>query len=149
MRSGQEVIHWLEVGAGARWIRLAALLAGTLALSLLVAWKQFHGPTSEATLLQAEVGRQLAAGHGFSTLVNYPQTIAVLQQRGERFDPNRPAPELHNAPFYSMVLASALRLLPEQRRAALFATPPTPPDGFAADYFLLAVNLLLPGWLPG
>ena len=40
-RTAQEFIHWLEVGGGARWIRLAALLAGTLALSLLVAFKLF------------------------------------------------------------------------------------------------------------
>ncbi len=65
------------------------MLAGTLALSLLVAWKQFHGPTSEATLVQADMGRQLARGEGFTTLVNYPQTAAVLQRRGVRFDPQQ------------------------------------------------------------
>ena len=54
MKSAQEFMHWLEVGAGARWIRRAAILAGTLALSLLVAWKQFHGPVSELTLRQAD-----------------------------------------------------------------------------------------------
>lgn len=143
LRTGQEFIHWLEIGAGARWIRLAAMIAGTLALSLLVAWKQFHGPTSEATLLQADVGRQLARGEGFTTLVNYPQTAAVLQNRGGRFDPKQPYPELHEAPFYSIVIAGTLRLLPENKRAALFASTPAPPDGFAGDYFLLGLNLVL------
>ena len=84
MKSGQEFMHWLEIGAGARWIRLAAILAGTFGLSLLVAWKQFHGPASEATLRQADVGRQLANGHGFTTLVNFPQSVAVLERRGIR-----------------------------------------------------------------
>ena len=70
MKTAQGFIHWLEVGGGARWIRAAAVVAGTLALSLLVAWKQFHGPASEATLIQADVGRQLARGEGFTTLVN-------------------------------------------------------------------------------
>jgi len=110
---------------------------------LLIAWKQFHGPASEATLGQADVGRQLAAGAGFTTLVNYPQAVAVLQSRGVPFDPAQPNPELHQAPLYSLVIAGALRLLPQAQRTALFASPPTPPDGFAADYFLLGLNLVL------
>ncbi|MBI4625902.1 MAG: glycosyltransferase family 39 protein [Verrucomicrobia bacterium] len=142
-RTAQEFIHWLEMGRGALWIRLAAVLAGALALSLLVAWKQFRGPTSEATLIQADTGRQLARGEGFSTLVNFPQTVAVLRARGVRFDPQQPYPELHQAPLYSLVIAGALRLVPAARREALFASAPVPPDGFAADYFLLGLNLAL------
>ncbi|MSU23839.1 MAG: hypothetical protein EXS32_08460 [Opitutus sp.] len=142
-RTAQEFIHWLELGGGARWIRVAALLAGTLVLSLLVAWKQFHGPTAEATLAQADTGRQLARGAGFTTLVNYPQTVAFFQKSGTRFDPQQPYPDLHQAPLYSLVIAGALWVLPEAKREALFASPPVPPDGFAADYFLLGINLLL------
>jgi hypothetical protein len=142
-RTAQEFIHWLELGGGARWIRLAAVLVGTLVLSLLVAWKQFHGPVSERTLAQANVGRQLARGEGFSTLVNYPQTAAFLRARGLRFDPARPYPELHQAPLYPLVIAGALRALPSSAREGLFAKPPEPPDGFAADYFLLGLNLVL------
>ena len=142
-RSAQELIHWLEVGHGARWVRLAAMLAGTLALSLVVAWKQFRGPMTETTLIQADMGRQLARGAGFTTLVNFPQTSAVLTARGVRFDPHRPYPELHHAPLYSIVIASALRLVPAAKREALFSTPPVPPDGFGADYFLLGLNLVL------
>ncbi len=142
-RTAQELIHWLEVGAGARWIGLAAVFAGTLALSLLVAWKQFHGPASETTLLQADVGRQLARGAGFTTQVNFPRTAAVLAADGRRFDPARPYPELHHAPLYPLAIAGALRLLPEGPRAALFASPPVPPDGFGADYLLLGLNLAL------
>lgn len=142
-RTAQEFIHWLELGAGARWIRRAAVVVGTLALSVLVAWKQFHGPVSEPTLLQADTGRQLARGEGFTTLVNYPQTSAFLQQRGRRFDPAKAYPELHHAPLYSMVIAGALRLIPATQREALFSSPPVPPDGFRGDYFLLGLNLVL------
>lgn len=142
-RSAQELIHWLEVGGGARWIRLAAMVAGTLALSILVAWKQFHGPVSESTLVQADTGRQLAAGGGFTTNVNYPQSAAVLRARGVRFDPKLAYPELHHAPLYSVVIAGGLRLLPKATREGLFTAAPVPPDGFAGDYFLLGLNLLL------
>ena len=142
-RNAQELIHWIEEGAGARWIWRAALLAGIVVLSLIVAWKQFHGPVSESTLVQADVGRQLARGEGFTTLVNYPQTMAFLQTRGVRFDPRKPYPELHHAPLYSLAIAAGLRLLPATTRMALFATAPAPPDGFGGDYFLLGLNLAL------
>lgn len=142
-QTAQELIHWLEVGGGARTIRLAAVLAGTLALSLLVAFKQFHGPVSEVTLIQADTGRQLARGAGFTTNVNYPQAVAFLQKRGAKFEASKPYPELYQAPLYPLVIAGALRLVPQTRRDALFASAPSPPDGFAADYFLLGLNLLL------
>lgn len=143
MRTTQEFIHWLEVGAGARAIGLAAIIAGAISLSLLVSWKQFHGPVSESTLLQADVGRQLARGEGFTTRVNYPQTAAFLAARGEAFDPRRPYPELHHAPLYPLAIAGALRLLPATVRERIFSTAPVPPDGFGGDYLLLGLNLIL------
>jgi hypothetical protein len=142
-KTTQEIVHWLEIGAGARWIRLGAVLAGGLVLSLLVAWKQFHGPLTEGTLLQADLGRQLASGAGFTTLVNYPQTAAVMARRGQRFDPDRPYPELSQAPLYALVIAGGLRVLPAGLRESLFTRVPVPPDGFGGDYFLLGLNLVL------
>jgi hypothetical protein len=143
MRSSQEFIHWLEMGEGARWVRRAAVIAATIALSLLIAWKQFHGPETEATLEQADVGRQLARGQGFSTLINYPQTAAVLRERGGHFDPQTPMPELHQAPLYSVVIGAVLKAFPPAKRAALFEAPANVSDGFGADYVLLAINLFL------
>lgn len=111
-KTAQELIHWLEEGAGARGVALAAVLAVTVALSLRLAWVQFHGPASEATLVQADMGRQLARGEGFTTLVNYPQAAALLAARGARFDPAKPYPELYQAPLYPIVIAVGLRVLP-------------------------------------
>ncbi|MFA5265329.1 MAG: hypothetical protein WC378_16020, partial [Opitutaceae bacterium] len=142
-RSFQDLVHWLEAGEGARLLRIAALVSGVLVLSIVVAWKQFHGPASELTLLQADVARQLARGEGFTTLVNFPQTAAVLAARGQRFDPRAPYPELHHAPLYSLVIAGGLRLMPGSWREELFLKFPAPPDGFGADYFLLGLNLVL------
>ena len=142
-RSTQELMHWLEMGGGARLITVAAALLGLLGLSLLVAWKQFHGATSEAALVQADVGRQLVRGEGFSTLVNYPQTAAFMERRGVNFDPLQAYPELYQAPLYSLVIAGALRVLPAAFRASLFDEAPVTPDGFGGDYLLLGINLVL------
>jgi hypothetical protein len=142
-RNAQELIHWLEAGSGARWLRLVALCLGIFVISLVVAWKQFHGPPSEITLLRADVGRQLATGGGFTTLVNFPQTAALLQAHGVRFDPAKPYPELHHAPLYSILVAVALYAIPSAPREALLSSIPEPPDGFGGDYLLLVINLLL------
>lgn len=150
MRSGQEFIHWLEVGAGSRWIRRAAVVVCTVALSLWISHKQFHGLLTENTLVQADVARQLASGGGFTSLVNYPQTAAFLEARGHDFDPAQPYPELYQAPLYSLTLAAGLKLIPRDRREAWLDSPPAPPDGYAGDYLVLAVNLgllWLAAWL--
>jgi len=60
-----------------------------------------------------------------------------------RFDTAVPYPEVYQAPLYPVVIAAGLRLLPSSLRASLFANVPAPPYGYAADYFLLALNLIL------
>ena len=143
VRTTQELIHWIEMGGGARWVRLGALLVCGLVVSSLVAWRQFHGATSEATLAQADMARQIAQGEGFTTRVNYPQAVAFFGARGDHFDPSRPYPEVYQAPLYPIVIAGALRLLPHAARDALFGAAPSPPFGYAADYFLLGLSLAL------
>lgn len=141
-RSFQEWVHWLELGAGARWIRRLAVYLGIVLLSLGIGYKQFHGPKTETTLAQAVVGRQLADGKGYTTLVNYPQTAAFLQQHFSRW-PKTDFPELHSAPLYPATIAAMLKLLPASFRAYFFDVTPTPPDGFIPDYLLLALNVVL------
>jgi hypothetical protein len=142
-------VHWLEVGAGGRWIARIAVALGIAVLSLLVGYKQFRGPLTETTLAQAAVGRQLAHGQGFTTPVNYPQTAAWLRARASEVTPVRddalaqPFPELHQPPLYSLAIAATLRLFPEKMRAALFASAPAATEGFRADYVLLALNVAL------
>lgn len=142
-RTTQELIHWLEMGGGARWVLLGALFCAGLALTVLVSWRQFHGAASEATLVQADMGHQLASGAGFTTRVNYPQVAAYLGARGVHFDAAVPYPEVYQAPLYPIVIACALRLLPHAARESLFGAAPSPPYGYAADYLLLALNLAL------
>ncbi len=142
-RTAQELVHWLERGGGSRWVLAGALLCAGLALTLVVSWRQFHGAASEATLVQADMARQLASGAGFTTRVNYPQAVAYLGTRGVRFDAAVPYPEVYQAPLYPLVIAGALRLLPHGFRESLFAAAPAPPYGYGADYLLLAVNLAL------
>ncbi len=139
----QAWIHWLEQGRGVRGLKTAALMLGIVALSLTVVYKQFHGPRTEETLRQADLGRSLAEGRGFTTSVNYPQAYTLLSERGLAFAPDRPLPEVYHAPGYAMLIGTVLGVLPGSTRAGLFADAPEPPAGFAADYALLGLNLVL------
>lgn len=139
MKSGQEVIHWMEQGRGATWLRRAAVMLAALFLTAIYSWRQFHGIPTEFVMQQAVLARQLAHGEGFTTLVNYPQTYAVMQKRGVRFDEKRAYPELHNAPLYALTLATAFKLLPESS----WTHRPVPPEGWVPDYAVLLVNLAL------
>lgn len=142
-RTAQEWIHWLEMGGGAGWVRRGAILAAVLVISGVVGWRQFHGGTSESTFAQADLGRQIADGQGFTTQVNYPQAAAFLGARGLHFDPRRPYPEVYQAPLYPLVIAGALRVIPASARASLFGAVAAPPYGYGGDYFLLVLNLAL------
>jgi hypothetical protein len=142
-RTTQELIHWLERGGGARWVLLGALFSCGLAATVVISWRQFHGAASEATLVQADMARQIASGAGFTTRVNYPQEVAFMGARGVRFDPAVPYPEVYQAPLYPIVLAAALAVLPHSLRESLFGPAPAPPYGYGADYLLLFVNLAL------
>jgi hypothetical protein len=139
MKSSQDIIHWLEQGVGAHWLRRAAWIAAALFLTVVFSWKQFHGPPNEWTMQQVELARQVARGQGFTTLVNYPQTYAVMKARGVPFDEARPYPELHHAPLYPLVLAAVFAVLPN----SLWTHVPAPPGGWAPDYIVLLVNLAL------
>ncbi len=139
VRTTQELVHWLEMGGGSRWVRLGAVGVLAAVLSCVVSWHQFHGATSEATLAQADLAHQLSSGQGFTTRVNYPQAAAYLRDRGVRFDPARPYPEVYQAPLYAGVASCALRLVPDR---LLYGAPYLPPrGGYGADYVLLVLNV--------
>lgn len=145
MKSAQELIHWLEQGRGARWVVRAVLVVAALALTAVYSWRQFRGLPSEFTLHQAVVARQLARGAGFTTLVDQPQTFAVLHGRGRPFRSGKPYPELHHAPLYALTLAAAYAAVPDSIWSARPAVVPGGMtfDGWLPDYVALGVNLLL------
>ncbi|MBI3886306.1 MAG: glycosyltransferase family 39 protein [Opitutae bacterium] len=137
MKTSQELIHWLEQGKGARGLRAAALLVAALALTMVYSWKQFHGLPTEFVMQQGDLARQIAHGAGFTTLVNYPQTYAVMKERGMAFDEKKPYPELHHAPLYALTMAAMFKVLPD----SIWDHRPEPPNGWLPDYCVLGLNL--------
>jgi len=144
MKSSQEVVHWLEQGRGARWVWRVAIVIAALALTGVYSWRQFHGVPTEFVMQQAVLGRQLARGQGFTTLVNYPQTYAVLNARGIPFNEKRAYPEVYHAPAYALVLAAVFAVAPDSLWKVVPAAPGSDSfDGWGPDYVILGVNLVL------
>jgi hypothetical protein len=136
-------VYWLEAGGGVRWVRRLAAVLGLLLLSVVVAHTQFRGPRTEETLRQAAAARQWAEGRGFVSPAIDPQAVAWHEARGGHFAPDAWYPELRYPPLYPAALAGVLAALPAGWREAAFARAPEAPDGFRADYLLLAVNVVL------
>src|SRR5688572_24086581 len=144
MKSSQELLHWLEQGRGARGVwRVVLVFAGVL-LTCVYSWRQFHGISTEFVMQQAVMARQLARGEGFTTLVNYPQTYAILHARGTGFSEKQAYPEVSHAPFYATVLAAGFAVTPDSLWGSRPATPGSDSfDGWGPDYVILGINLLL------
>lgn len=150
----QSGVHWLEQGGGRRVLGWGVLVLALAGLSAGIAFKQFRGPMDELTMRQAEIGRALAVGEGFSTGVNYPQVQAWRAARGQRFEAMERFAELELAPLYPAVIGAVLVVVPERIRAGWWAPPQVEGAGYGGDYFLLGLNVGLfwvawaqAGWL--
>lgn len=110
----QEAIHWLEVGTGARALRL---VVGALALIVLTLWFDFHQMrnfTAPDAMEAAQLARNLSRGEGFTTEVVRPLTIQWVDQTlglPARLN-HRAHPDLSNPPLYPLLLAGWMKVMP-------------------------------------
>ncbi len=107
----QSFIHALEQGRLAFVIRafLAVAIVGAVAL-IFLGWK-FRGFADPVAMDQAQVGREIARGHGWSTLMLRPLAIwqiekylGAVPKDGENF------PDTYNAPLPPLVDSIASKL---------------------------------------
>lgn len=103
----QRLVHSLEQGKLANWIRAALLLVLVVVLFFLYLFVQFRGLDSEAAMDYAQIARQIADGQGFSTLYVRPMAIWQLREAGKEIPEDR-FPEFSNMPVYPYVASVAL-----------------------------------------
>ncbi|HAB16784.1 MAG TPA: glycosyltransferase family 39 protein [Verrucomicrobiota bacterium] len=146
-RGIQTLIHYLEEGAGRRWLRgalvviLAAVGAGIYQLNEA---QNFQAPDA---MDAAQLGRNLAAGNGYITGFIRPLSLHLLQAQAIRkgSDPRavltQPHPDLQSPPVYPMLLAAVFKVIPESWGTQL------PTDEFrkrpAAEAAISVANLVL------
>ena len=125
----QNVIHFLEVGAGGRFfsrgfrVLLSVLILIVLALAYnLCAFRNFS--TQEA-MDSAQLGRNLAEGRGYSTMFIRPLSLHLIHERNQdKADLTNPSqtadlgklqaphPDIANPPVYPVILAGLQKVLP-------------------------------------
>lgn len=102
----QSWLHALEQGRFAKWIVRG--LASLVLLLLAAFWLavKFNGFSLAEAMDQAQIGRQIATGQGYTTLYARPLAINVLAGTGRL---RAPLPELSNAPLGPFLNAAAFR----------------------------------------
>lgn len=103
------VQHWLhtfEQGALAKWVRRVVVTTALTALSLFWLLAKFNGFSVPDAMDQAQIGRQIASGQGYTTLYARPLALRTLLDRGKLRDP---LPELNNAPLGPLLDALIFR----------------------------------------
>ncbi|MGE3310220.1 MAG: glycosyltransferase family 39 protein [Limisphaerales bacterium] len=109
----QELIHALEVGAGARYLRIVAIFLGIVTVSVAYNLREFKNFHSEEAMDAAQVARNLAEGRGFTTRCIRPLSMGVLIQNREDRSPmikGTEHPDLANPPLYPLVLAGFMKI---------------------------------------
>jgi Dolichyl-phosphate-mannose-protein mannosyltransferase len=123
----QMLIHKLEVGAGSRYLRVAAVVLGVIALAFLYDIRAYRNLATPEAMDAAQLARNISEGKGYTTLFirpfslylvqnhNQGQTQFVLTNANPDFAQIKTAhPDLANAPVYPLALAGLMKVLPFQ-----------------------------------
>lgn len=121
----QDIIHYIEVGAGKRFLRYllpCVLVLGLATLYDFRAWKNFSAPDA---MDSAQLARNIADGKGYTTQFIRPLSIYLVQAKNESkgaaasFDQTpdyarlkTAHPDLANPPVYPIVLAGLMKIAP-------------------------------------
>ena len=121
----QDFIHFLEVGAGKRYLRFLLPCVVILAVALLYdfrVWKNFSAPEA---MDSAQLARNISEGKGYTTQFIRPLSLYLVQAKNQTKDVassstevpdyarvNTAHPDLANPPVYPLVLAGLMKFLP-------------------------------------
>lgn len=105
----QAFIHALEEGGWVSRIRFILLIAAVAAVYVIVILSQFKGLSHDKGMDQAQIGRQLASGHGFTTKFIRPMAYSQFVKHSGSF-PSGDIPDTYNAPLNPYVDSLLLRM---------------------------------------
>jgi hypothetical protein len=133
----QEVIHRFQTGPGAQLVKVLLALIAVMVLATAFDFLAFRNLANREAMDMAQLGRNLAEGKGYSTLLVRPLSMALLQRHRPDRSPllKTPHPDLANPPVYPCLLAGVFRLIPSRYYV-------TPEKGFSVYLPDLAVALL-------
>lgn len=99
-------LHAFEQGKLAKWVM--RVVVATLLVMLVVVWLavKFNGFNTPEAMDQAQIGRQIATGQGYTTLYARPLALSVMAGAGRL---KAPLPEVSNAPLGPVINAVVMR----------------------------------------
>jgi hypothetical protein len=121
----QRLIHMLEVGTGARYLRIIALALGVVALAFLYDIRAYRNLATPEAMDAAQLARNISEGKGYTTLFIRPFSLYLVQNHNQgktQFTNANPDfarirtahPDISNPPVYPLVLAGLMKVLPFQ-----------------------------------
>ena len=121
----QNLIHKLEAGPAARFLRITALLLVAVALILRYDVHAYRNLATPEGMDAAQLARNIADGKGYTTLFLRPLSLYLVQRHSEsgaplaltnaNFDFARiktAHPDLANPPVYPVLLAGWMKIMP-------------------------------------
>jgi hypothetical protein len=103
----QWLIHTFEQGSFAVWLRRLVIVVVLTIVAVVWLAMKFNGFSDPDAMDQAQIGRQIAAGEGYSTLYARPFALHVMLARTGAI--RQPLPEVNQAPLGPAVNATILR----------------------------------------
>src|ERR1035441_10654941 len=83
----QYLIHKLEVGAGARFFRITALLLAVVALAMRYDVHAYRNLATPEGMDAAQLARNISEGKGYTTLFIRPLSLFLVQKHSEAGTP--------------------------------------------------------------
>ncbi len=119
----QRLIHMLEVGAVARYLRFLVLGLAVVGLALVYNLRAYRNLATQEAMDSAQLARNIADGKGYTTLFIRPFSLYLVQKHNEAKHAAAPAttnldfaqikstlhPDLANPPVYPVVLAGLMK----------------------------------------
>jgi hypothetical protein len=121
----QNLIHKLDVGPGARFFRITAVLLPIVALALRYDVQAYRNLATPEGMDAAQLARNISEGKGYTTLFIRPLSLYLVQTHREAGTPvaftnasfdfarvKSAHPDLANPPVYPVLLAGLMKILP-------------------------------------
>lgn len=112
----QEWIHKIEEGEGAKYIRFFLVFLALLGLAALWHIREAKNFNTQEAMDTAQLARNIADGHGFTTDLVRPFSIALIEaHRGAGVQPElltKAHPDIANPPLYPVLLAGVFKVFP-------------------------------------
>jgi hypothetical protein len=109
----QGIVHALEQGGVAKWVRGLAFLGAIVGLSLLYILMEFKGLSTREGMEQAQIARELARGNGFSTKSVRPLAMWQLDAHS-RAVPEVSFPDTYHAPVPPFAHSVGMKLIEDR-----------------------------------